>query len=119
MIRINKIFQLKGLNTFIALLILVMQLIPNIQNESFANQKLPELSYGNSVFIINVIINPFQQQLVRQNPEINFSPSNSSYDKYDITAIPDLTNSKKIYGGGFSHLHRYSTFLTVFFSTST
>jgi hypothetical protein len=103
----------------LAVLILFFQLVPNQEIQSSSNQNFPEWSIGDNISVFNVIINPYQKNLSKQNPEINLSPANNFYDKYDIQSIPDMTNSKKIYGGGFSHLHRYSTFLTVFFSTST
>lgn len=119
MITLYKINNSKSFSSLLAALILFFQLAPNQEIQSSSNQKTPEWSIDNNNAVINVIGNQFQKSLNRQNPEINSSPANNFYDKYDIKSIPDITNSKKIYGGGFSYLLRYSRFLTVVFSTST
>ena len=118
-ITLNNLIRLKVISPFVAILVLLLQIIPNQQNEDLSNQKFPEVSFCSSLFVLNVISNPYQQNLERQNPELNHSPANSIYNKNDITSITDLTDAKKIYNGGFSLKFSVSTFLTVVFSTGT
>jgi hypothetical protein len=56
---------------------------------------------------------------VKQNQERNYASFHYLYDKNDLIAISDITDSRRIYNGGFSATFRFKTFLTVIFSTST
>ncbi|MBX2977382.1 MAG: hypothetical protein KF721_14750 [Ignavibacteriaceae bacterium] len=55
----------------------------------------------------------------RKLNESNSPNSYSFYDKHDSAQIGTITDSKKIYQGGFSESHRLKTFLIIQFSTST
>ncbi|MFZ1517255.1 MAG: hypothetical protein WAU11_00680 [Ignavibacteriaceae bacterium] len=100
-------------------MILLLQVIPNQQSEFQSNQKLPEVSFSSNLFVLNVINGQQQNQLVRQNPDLNYSAVNNIYDKHDTSFLTDQTDAKKIYNGGFSKKLRVSTFLTVMFATGT
>ncbi len=111
--------RIKVLNSFIAILILFLQVNVCCQSQTLSNHKPVAWGIDNDVSALTVINNLNQQNIIRQNPEINLSPANILFDKFDITSIQDLTNSKKIYGGSFSYQLRYRTFQAIQFSTST
>lgn len=116
---LSRISRIKNLIAFIAVLILFIQILPNQKTQTLSNQGTPEWNTDQNIAVTVLPNNLSQNNLIRHNQEINLSPANYFYDKYDITPIEDFTNTKKIYGGGFSYLQRYSRFLTVVFSTST
>lgn len=100
-------------------MMVLIQLLVHQNNANPYEEKLHEVSAGSDLFILTLISNSFQQSVERQSTEINRSPEISIFDKYDLSPEPDLTNHQRIFNGSFSYLHRYSRFLTVFYSTST
>lgn len=119
MIFISREHKLKILNSFVALLILFLQVVPDQESKIFGDHKLPEWNIERNIALASVNGNQPSQTSLRHINEINLSPAHSFYDRYDILSIPELTDSTKIYGGGFSYSHRYRSFLSVIFSTST
>src|SRR5574338_617442 len=103
--------KVKILYSFMAVLILLLQVINFQEPEEYVNHKLPEWNVERQVALISINSNQPSQSTFRQISTLNLSPANSFYDRYDIVSIPELTDSKKIYEGGFSFSHRYRTFL--------
>jgi hypothetical protein len=111
--------KIKILSYLIAVLVLFMQVVPKTEFASAGEHRLPEWNIDHNIALLNVSGNQPTKAAHRQIIELNLSPAHCFFDKYDILSIPELTDSKKIYGGGFSYANMYKTFLTVHYSTCT
>lgn len=113
-----KIPNIKVVTVLIVALLFFPQIFPWQATQSILPQKLPKCSINNYVFVLtlNTGLNFLNNN--RQYPGIKLS-THHFYDKFDITPTADITNYKKIYQGRLSLLHRYNSFLTAQFSTST
>ncbi len=100
-------------------MMLITQLMVHQNNPNPYEEKLHEVSAGNDLFVLSLISYSYQQNVERQSTEINRSSEIKIFDKFDLSPEPSLTNHQRIFNGSFSYIHRYSRFLTVFFSTST
>ncbi len=113
----NKEFRF--LVSFIAILILLYQVYPIVLQNDTGKQNSNELSFRVSDTIINDYIVQSSQYNGRINLESSSSCTNFHFDKFGLEAARILINSNKIFKSEFSFTIRYSSFLTVVFSTST
>jgi len=119
MTHFRNISKSNAITFVIVLLLLTIQVMPCGDDDRHLTNRLPGLTNNETPFILSSYSNSLSLNSVRQFQVINTSPGNNVFDKYDIVPIPDLTNHKIIYGGSFSYKQRYSTFLTVMFSTGS
>jgi hypothetical protein len=111
--------KIKILSYLIAVLVIFLQVVPKTEFTSAGEQKIPEWNIDLNIALLSVSSNQSSQAAHRQIIELNLSPAHCFFDRYDMLSITELTDSKKIYGGGFSYTNMYKTFLTVHYSTCT
>ncbi|HQF44107.1 MAG TPA: hypothetical protein PK073_14450 [Ignavibacteriaceae bacterium] len=116
---VNRLHRVKSINALLVILLLGFQITQISNRNDYSATKFSETSfqiyyYSSELSAARSNLNP-----VKQNPERNFTSFHYLYDKNDLIAISDITDSRRIYNGGFSATFRFKTFLTVIFSTST
>jgi hypothetical protein len=113
----NKYFSI--LSSFIVVVVLFLQVVQKHEAQNHFDQKLRELNIENIIAEINCSNTVSKNTSQRQLSELNISHLHNYFDRYDLISLPGITDSKKIYGGNFSVCHRFKTFLSSHFSTST
>jgi len=115
----NRLHKARNINSLLAILLFAFQLSQIPESNQASLTKLSETSFHVYYYSIELSAAGSNHNSVKQNQERNFSSTNNFYDKNDLISVADLTDSKRIYNGGFSTSFRFKTFLTAIFSTST
>jgi hypothetical protein len=119
MIYSKKKINLVFISCLIALSIMFIRIIPNTNSVGIIEQDSTHRIIGNIIGDVNIQSNQHFPTSSRKLSESNSPQSNCYFDRYDLTPSKDITDSKKIYRGGFSECHRFKAFLSIHFSTST